>query len=139
VGGLQNTASNLGASIGTALAGSILIAALTTSFLNGLANNPDVPDEVVAQANVELAAGVPFISDADLQTALDDAGVPQATADAIISVNEEARIDGLRTALSVLALLGIASLFFSGRVPNRQPADLLAGAVSRPDAASSAG
>jgi EmrB/QacA subfamily drug resistance transporter len=139
VGGLQNTASNLGASIGTALAGSILIAALTTSFLNGLANNPDVPDEVVAQANVELAAGVPFISDADLQTALDDAGVPQATADAVITVNEQARIDGLGTALSVLALLGIASLFFSGRLPNRQPADLLADAVSRPDAASSAG
>ena len=33
VGGLQNTATNLGASLGTALAGSILIAALTASFL----------------------------------------------------------------------------------------------------------
>jgi MFS family permease len=33
VGGLQNTATNLGASIGTALAGAVLISALTTSFL----------------------------------------------------------------------------------------------------------
>ena len=43
VGGLQNTASQLGASIGTALAGSILIAALTTSFLAGIEANPNVP------------------------------------------------------------------------------------------------
>ena len=31
VGGLQNTATNLGASLGTALAGSVLIAGLTTT------------------------------------------------------------------------------------------------------------
>jgi hypothetical protein len=35
VSGLQNTGTNLGASIGTALAGSILIAFLTSSFLTG--------------------------------------------------------------------------------------------------------
>jgi EmrB/QacA subfamily drug resistance transporter len=139
VGGLQNTATNLGASIGTALAGSILIAALTTSFLTGLSDNPDVPDQVVAQANVQLASGVPFISDADLKVALDDAGVPTSTADAIVTVNEQARIDGLRVALSVLALLGIAALFLTARIPSRQPADLVAESVSRRDAAGSAG
>ena len=52
VGGLQNTATNLGASIGTALAGSILIAALTSSFLAGIRQNPAVPDSVKSQANV---------------------------------------------------------------------------------------
>ena len=52
VGGLQNTASQLGASIGTALAGSILIAALTTSFLAGIEANPNVPQQMKDQANV---------------------------------------------------------------------------------------
>src|SRR5207302_2207350 len=33
VGGVQNTVTNLGASLGTALTGSILIAVLNTSFL----------------------------------------------------------------------------------------------------------
>ena len=79
VGGLQNTASQFGASLGTALAGSVLIAALTTSFFSGIAENPEVPPEVADQANVELASGVPFISDADLQSALQDAGVDQQT------------------------------------------------------------
>ena len=47
VGGLQNTATQFGASLGTALAGSVLIASLTASFLTGIAENPDVPQEVV--------------------------------------------------------------------------------------------
>ena len=49
VGGLQNTATQFGASLGTALAGSVLVAALTASFLTGIAQNPDVPKEVTLQ------------------------------------------------------------------------------------------
>ncbi len=52
VGGLQNTATQFGASLGTALAGSVLIASLSASFLTGIAENPDVPQQVVDQANV---------------------------------------------------------------------------------------
>ena len=52
VGGLQNTATNLGAAIGTALAGSLLITALTTSFLQGIEADPAVPEQVKTQANV---------------------------------------------------------------------------------------
>ena len=47
VGGVQNTVTNLGASIGTALADAMLIFALTTSFLAGVAHNPNVPQNVV--------------------------------------------------------------------------------------------
>ena len=54
VGGLQNTVTNLGASIGTALAGALLIAALTSSFLCGIQNNPAVP----AVRQVQRAGGV---------------------------------------------------------------------------------
>ena len=50
VGGLQNTVTNLGASIGTALAGAVLISALTSSFFTDIADNPDVPDRVVSNA-----------------------------------------------------------------------------------------
>ena len=75
VGGLQNTGSQLGSSVGTALAGALLISALTASFFAGIENNPDVPDSVVTQAQTELAGGVPFVSDDDLEAALSDAGV----------------------------------------------------------------
>jgi hypothetical protein len=121
VGGLQNTGTNLGASIGTALAGAILISTLTTSFLTGIDQNPDVPAEVTTTATVELADGIPFVSDADLQGALDEAGVPPATADAVIDDNATARLDALRASLSILAVIALIALFFTRGIPTRQP------------------
>jgi MFS family permease len=117
VGGLQNTFSNLGISIGTALAGAILMSALTASFFTGIQDNPDVPEDLSSKAQTELTSGVPFISDADLEAALEDAGVTGATADAIVDENAQARLDGLRAALSVLAILALVALLFSGSLP----------------------
>lgn len=121
VGGLQNTGTQLGASIGTALAGAVLISALSASFFNGIQNNPNVPASVVSKANTELASGVQFISDADLTAALKDANVPAATSDEIVKVNEQARIDGLRSAAAILALLALVALPFTRGIPTVQP------------------
>jgi MFS family permease len=122
VGGLQNTITNLGISVGTALTGAIVIAALSSSFLSGVEENPAVPAPVKAQASTELSGGIPFLSDEELETALEEARVPRRSTDAILEENETARLDGLRTALSVLALLALVGLFFTGRIPTRQPA-----------------
>ena len=117
VGGLQNTATNLGASFGTALAGSIMIAVLTVSFISGIQQNPNVPQDVKTKASVELAGGIPFVSDAQLQQAMQDAGQSEAVTKAAVDENRQARIDGLDAALAVLALIAIVALFFTGRVP----------------------
>jgi MFS family permease len=122
VGGVQNTMTNLGASIGTALAGAVLIAALTSTFLTGIEQNPAVPDKLASDAQVQLASGVPFISDADLQKALEDAGVSSKTADAVVAENADARLAGLRSSLALLALIALIALFFSRRLPTQQPA-----------------
>jgi MFS family permease/uncharacterized membrane protein len=121
VGGLQNTVTNLGASIGTALSGAVLIAALTTSLIAGIQNNPAVPSDIKAKANTELASGVPFLSDKDLRAALDKAGVPKETTDEIVKENQTARLDGLRSSLSVIAVIALAALFFSLSIPTEQP------------------
>jgi MFS family permease len=121
VGGIQNTATNIGASLGTALAGSVLIASLTATLLAGIQQNPAVPPEVSRQADVRLSSGVPFVSDADLESALEQAGVTGETAAAIGDENATARLRALRTALAVIAIVAAAALFFSGRIPTRQP------------------
>ena len=108
-------------SIGTALAGAVLISALTASFLTGVQNNPDVPKDLASQAQVELAGGIPFMSHKDLQAALDKAHVPPQTADAVVEENAKARIDGLRASLSVLAIIALIALFASRRIPTKQP------------------
>jgi MFS family permease len=121
VGGVQNTMTNLGASLGTALAGSVMIAAVTSSFIANIAQSPAIPDRVKAEAKVELAGGVPFISDDDLEAALDEAGASGRTRDAALDAYRSARIDGLRSALAILAALVIGALFFAQRIPTTQP------------------
>jgi MFS family permease len=132
VGGLQNTATNIGASLGTALAGSVLIASLTATLAAGIQQNPAVPPEVRQQADVQLSSGVPFVSDADLESALDEAGVTGDAAAAIVDENAEARLRALRTALAVIAIVAAAALFFSGPIPTRQPGSDAAGAERAP-------
>ncbi|SDS67990.1 MFS transporter [Actinopolymorpha singaporensis] len=121
VGGLQNTVTNLGASIGTALAGTVLVAALTTSFITGIQDNPAIPRELSSKAAVQLTSGVPFIPDSDLKRALGAAGVPGPTADAIVDENTEARLVGLRAALAVLALIALAAMLVYRGIPTHQP------------------
>jgi hypothetical protein len=121
VGGVQNTMTNLGASIGTALAGAVLISALSASFFTGIQDNAAVPASVASKAQTELSNGVPFVSDAQLKKALDKADVSATTSDAIVKENADARIAGLRSSLAVLAGIGLLALFFSRRLPNRQP------------------
>ena len=121
VGGLQNTASQLGASFGTALAGSVLIAVLTTSFLTGIQQNPDIPQQAKDQASVNLAAGAPFISEHELEARMSEEGYSQSEIDTAVAQNEASQIDGLRTALSVLAVMGVIALFFTGSIPKKQP------------------
>jgi hypothetical protein len=117
VGGLQNTMTNLGASLGTALAGSILVAGLTAAFIQGIQAYPDVSDDVASSVQVELAAGVPFVSDADLEAALLEGGVTDAQAQVILDENEAARIAGLRASLSILAVVGLIALYFTRMIP----------------------
>ena len=106
VGGLQNTVTNLGASIGTALAGAVLIAALTTSVTAGIESNPAVPAEVKSKAKTDLA----------------DAGVPTDAANAIVDENATARLKALRSSLSVLAVFALLAVLLSFRIPTEQPA-----------------
>ncbi|MFD9452513.1 MFS transporter [Streptomyces sp. NPDC059985] len=121
VGGVQNAVTNLGASIGTALAGSLLIASLTSSFLASVEENPAVPASVKSQSAVELQSGVPFLSDAQLRSALIEAGTSEELTQEALDANAAARLDGLRAALAILAFAALIALFFTQRIPTTQP------------------
>jgi hypothetical protein len=121
VGGLQNTMTNLGASLGTALAGSLLFATLTTSFVTNIQQNPDIPNRVKEKATTQLTGGIPFVSDADLEKALDQTHLRSKTTDAAIASYQNARLDGLRAALGILAVMAIVALLLAGRIPTVQP------------------
>jgi EmrB/QacA subfamily drug resistance transporter len=121
VGGIQNTMTNLGASLGTALAGSIMIAAVTSAFLSNISQSSAIPSRAKSEAQVELAGGVPFVSDADLEAALDEARVSSKATDATLEAYRDARLDGLRSALAILAIMALIALYLAQRIPSAQP------------------
>jgi len=121
VGGVQNTMTNLGASIGTALAGSFLIAATASSFSANIEQNPAFPSSVKSEASVKLESGVPFVSDADAKAALAKTNANTKQTEAALSDYQDARLDGLRASLAILALLTIVALFTAQRIPTVQP------------------
>ncbi|MBV9808095.1 MAG: hypothetical protein JO286_12970, partial [Solirubrobacterales bacterium] len=56
-----------------------------------------------------------------LKSALSKAGVSPEATNAIVDQNATARISGLRSSLSVLAIIALIAVFFSLRIPTKQP------------------
>jgi hypothetical protein len=98
-----------------------MIASVSASFLANIQQNPAIPAAAKSQARVELAGGVPFISDADLRAAIGKAGASSSASTAALEGYADARIDGLRSALAILALLSLGALFMTQRIPRAQP------------------
>ena len=120
VGGLQNTGTQLGASIGTALAGAILISALTASFFTGIENNPAIPDNLVASRRRRSSRAACRSSPTRTSRPRSTRRASRrSTADAVVDENAEARIAGLRSALAVLALIALLALLVHPRPPDR--------------------
>ena len=85
-------------------------------------------------------AGIPIVSDADLRTTLEKAGVAPATATVIVDVNTSSRINGLRAALAVLAVPRLlVALVLTCRLPVVQPKNALADGDEEEGAAGAGG
>ena len=121
VGGLQNTATNLGASVGTALAGSIVITVLSSSLILGVQENAQLPEPVKDKVATQLANDVQFISTTALEDELIKMNADPKVIDDLVEENIEARLKALDSALAVLALMALVALSFTGRIPNQQP------------------
>lgn len=117
VGGLQYTAQNLGASLGTALIGAVVIGALTTQLLTGIEDSPEVSDAVEQAAAVQLGAGAEFVSDAQLEEALARTSLSAAERAAVVDANADARIAALQLAMMTVAAVALLGLFLTGRLP----------------------
>ncbi len=118
-GGLQYTAQQLGASLGTALIGAIVITGLATSFLSNVEANTQISDAAKQQVGVRLESGVSFVSTDQVRAAAEKAGLDEATTDEITDDYADAQLRALKTGLLVAALLACGAFLFTGSLPGR--------------------
>jgi hypothetical protein len=116
-GGLQGTAQNLGASLGTALIGAVLIAALTSGFVSRVEENPAVTGPVSDRVAQVGEKGIPVVPVADVEQAVLDAGVPPEEATAIADDYGDAQLHGLKRAIGAVAIFAVLSLWFTRGLP----------------------
>jgi MFS family permease len=116
-GGLQGTALNLGASIGTALIGAVLIVGLINGFNSRLADNPDVSPSVRQTIAANTEEGIDIVPAPQVEERAVRRGVPQQEAGAIASDYEDAELDALRQSLGAVAFIAVLSLWFTRRLP----------------------
>jgi MFS family permease len=122
-GGLQGTAQNLGASLGTALIGSILLIGLTNGFVDRIETNPAVPPDVqTSLATLATQEGLDIVTVEQAEAALVEAGLPADQATAIAADYGDALLDGLRNALGAVALFAILAFWFTRKLPGRAAA-----------------
>jgi hypothetical protein len=119
-GGLQGTAQNLGASLGTALIGAVLLLGLLNGFNSRIQENPAVPPNVKTQIADATEDGISIVTTKQAHQSLLDAGLTPAEADAVTSDYSHAQLNALKTSMLGVALLTVLSFWFTRRLPGRR-------------------
>ncbi len=118
-GGLQYTAQQLGAALGTALIGAVVIGGLASGFAAHVENNSKITTSTKQGVSVSLEKGISFLPTSEIHASLDAAGVPPAEADIVVADYSKAQLQALRAGLLVAALIALGGLPFTANLPVR--------------------
>lgn len=116
ISGVSRSVSNLGSSLGTAVAGAVLVSALVAGATQLTDASTTLPVDIKSEISTVLEGSVSAVSDAQVEAALQDQ--PEAVVQEVVSINAQARDRALGLALFALGAVGlfgaVASLFLPG-------------------------
>ncbi len=118
-GGLQFTAQQLGAALGTALAGAVLISGLIGGFTSKVAENPAISQETSQEVGIRVESNGTFLSADQVAAAAAEAGLDDEEANALVSDYEDTQLQALKLALLMVGFVVIASFGGTRRLPDR--------------------
>jgi hypothetical protein len=118
-GGLQGTAQNLGASLGTALIGAILLTSLTAGFVTRISKNEALPQDVRTAITKQAESGIDVVPVSQVEQAAVDAGLPPDQAAAVAKDYGDAQLNGLKVALLAVAFFAVLAFWFTRRLPDK--------------------
>ena len=120
--GVNSSISSFGLSVGLAMGGAVLLAALSITFTNKTDASEVLPADEKEQIAQVLEDDAQVMSDAALSEQL--AGQPAEIQDEVLRINDEARPEALQIALLIPLLVSIAGLFWGFqmmRLPDPAP------------------
>jgi len=120
-GGLQFTGQQLGSSVGVALLGAIVLSGLTSAFVSNVSADERISSAVSDQVGVAVGSGIDFVSADQIQDAAQEAGLDEATTEAVVDDYESAQLQALKTGLLAAAALALLSLAFTKDLPHQPP------------------
>lgn len=128
-GGLQGTAMNLGASLGVALIGSILIAALVSNFQQAVLTDPALV-AVAPELATQAEQNANFVTVEQVRQGAEQAGLSPEEVEAVTSQYAEAQIMALKVAFAAIAFFSLLALWYVQTLPNRADGEQPARALS---------
>ena len=117
-GGLQGTAMNLGASLGVALIGSILIASLVGGFQKAVLADPALA-AVAPQLSAQAEQSANFVSVEQVTAGAEAAGLSPEEVAAVTEQYASAQIMALKVAFAALAFFALLALWYVQSLPKR--------------------
>jgi MFS family permease len=121
VGALRGTLNNLATGLGTAIASVLAVASLGLLLAISFTESPTIPDEI--NDHIELD-DIDFISNDELEEALEDAALTPEVAEEVVRINSEARLTALKISFQVLAGLALVGIFPAGQLPSYVPGEV---------------
>ena len=126
--GVNSAAGSFGLSFGLAMAGGIMLAALSVSFTQMTENSEVIPPAQQQQIAAALEDDAEVMSNTQLEEQI--TGQPPAVEAEVVAINNDARNLSLQIALLVpllAGLLGLGNSFRMLRLPDQKPSSSLDG------------
>jgi len=121
VGALRGTASNLAASVGTAVIGALVVGALSAGVMRSITENPVITTEFTDQLDLN---NINFLSNARLEERLSQTTATPEQVEKAMLINEESRLRALKIAFFTLSMVALLAIFPSRMLPNHRPGEV---------------
>ena len=117
--GVVNTSQNIGASLGTALAGALILSVFVATATNLIDDSPEFSATEQSQLQTAVTEKAQIVSDAQLGNVVAD--YPPQQQAALIDINAQARQTALTVVYGGLALAGLLGFGAALRLPQTPP------------------
>ena len=117
--GIINTYQNVGSSLGTSIAGAVILAVFVSSATSLVGSSTSFTSSQKSKLNQDITTKAQIVSNQQLSKAT--ANLPTTSQQAILNINQQARQNALTVVYFALGAVGLIGLVTVSRLPKTAP------------------